>query len=122
MLRARSERGGKEVESCSLDNNDEDIKTIGYSTIDSLFRNIKVDNDGIEDEWTLSRRCPNNLEGDDHNAINDKSVFEEVKTLDSDVPTTLDYKEFDSCYLIECIYLLQSMINSPNAIKKQSFY
>ena len=33
------------------------------------------------------------------------------------MPTLLDYKDFnyDSCSLTECIYLLQSMLNSPNA-------
>ena len=46
----------------------------------------------------------------------DKSGFEEVKTLASDVPTLLDYKDFnyDSCSLIDCISLLQSMLNSPH--------
>ena len=35
----------------------------------------------------------------------DKSGFEEVKTLTSDVPTLLDYKDFnyDSCSLIELL-------------------
>ena len=48
---------------------------------------------------------------------NDKSGFGEVKTLSSDAPTILDYKDFnyDGCSLTECISLLQSMINSPNA-------
>ena len=34
--------------------------------------------------------------------------------------TLLDYKDFnyDSCSLIECISLLQSMINSPNAYEQ----
>ena len=47
----------------------------------------------------------------------DESGFEEVKILTSDVPTLLDYKGFnyDSCSLIDCISLLQSMINSPHA-------
>ena len=58
------------------------------------------------------------------NANNDKSGFEEVKTLDSDVPTTLDYKDFnyDSCSLTECISLLQSMINSPNAYEQNKAF
>jgi hypothetical protein len=32
------------------------------------------------------------------------------------VPTLLDYKDFnyDSCYLVDCISLLQSMRNSPH--------
>ena len=38
-------------------------------------------------------------------------------TLTSDVPTILDYKDFnyDSYSLIDCISLVQSMINSPHA-------
>ena len=46
-----------------------------------------------------------------------KSGLGEVKTLTCDVPTLLNYKDFiyDSFSLIECISLLQSMLNSPNA-------
>ena len=57
------------------------------------------------------------MEGDDLNGKIDKSGFGEVKTLTSDVPTLLDYKEFnyDNCYLIDCISLLQSILNSPHA-------
>ena len=49
-----------------------------------------------------------------------KRGFGEVKTLNNDVPTTLDYKNFnyDSSSLIECISLLQSIINSPNAYEQ----
>ena len=54
----------------------------------------------------------------------DKSGFGEVKTLTSDVPTLWDYKDFnyDSCSLIECIYLLQSMINSPNSYRQNKAF
>ena len=54
----------------------------------------------------------------------DKCRFEEVKTLDSDVPTLLDYKDFnyDSCSLIDCISLLQSMINSPHAYEENKAF
>ena len=50
----------------------------------------------------------------------DKSGIGEVKTLTSDVPTLLDYEDFnyDICSLIECISLLQSMLNSPNAYEQ----
>ena len=50
----------------------------------------------------------------------DKNGFEEVKTLTSDVPTILDYKDFsyDSFSLIDCTSLLQSMINSPHAYEQ----
>ena len=41
---------------------------------------------------------------------------EEIKILGSNETPTLDFKEFnyDSCSLIECISLMQSMLNSPN--------
>ena len=54
----------------------------------------------------------------------DKSGFEEVKTLTSDVLTLLDYKDFnyDTCYLIDCIYLLQSMITSPHAYEQNKAF
>ena len=69
---------------------------------------------------TLVRRRPNNLEGENLVEKIDKSGFEEVKILTSDVPTLLDYKDFnyDSCSLIDCISLLQSMLNSPHAYDK----
>ena len=42
-----------------------------------------------------------------------KSGIEEVKTLDINEPTILDFMEFnyDSCSLIDCISLLQSVLN-----------
>jgi hypothetical protein len=85
--------------------------------IETLFSNIKLDDKGTGYESTLARRRPNCSEGDDLNDKNNKSGFEEVKTSNSKVPTTLDYKDFnyDNCSLIECISLLQSMINSPSA-------
>ena len=54
----------------------------------------------------------------------DESGFGEVKTLTSDVPTLLDYKDFnyDSCSLIDCIYLLQSMINSPHTYEQNKAF
>ena len=53
-----------------------------------------------------------------------RSGFGEVKTLVSDVPTLLDYKDFnyDSCSLIDCIYLLQSIINSPHAYEQNKAF
>ena len=44
--------------------------------------------------------------------------------LESDVPTLLGYKDFnyDSCSLIECISLLQSMINSPHAYEQNKSF
>ena len=54
----------------------------------------------------------------------DKSGIREVKTLSSDEPTLLDYEDFnyDSCSLIDCIYLLQSMINSPHAYEQNKAF
>ena len=54
----------------------------------------------------------------------DESGFGEVKTLANDVPTLLDCKDFnyDSCSLIDCIYLLQSMINSPHAYEQNKAF
>ena len=47
-----------------------------------------------------------------------------MKTLNSDVPTTLDYKKFnyDNLSLIECISLLPSMMNSPNACEQNKAF
>ena len=93
---------------------------IGVSSIDSLFSKIKIDEKGTREESTLARRHPHNSEGENPDEKNDKSGFGEVKTLNSDVPTLLDYKDFnyDNCSLIDCIYLLQSMINSFHAYEQ----
>ena len=93
---------------------------IGVSSIDSLFSKVNIDEKGTREESILGRRRPNISEGENLVEKFDKSGFEEVKTLASDVPTLLDYKDFnyDSCSLIDCIYLLQSMINSPHAYEK----
>ena len=54
----------------------------------------------------------------------DKTGFEEVKTLASDVPALLDYKDFNygSFSLIDFIFLLQSLINSPHAYEKNKAF
>ena len=97
---------------------------IGVSSIDSLFSKIKIDEKGTGEESTLARRRPDNSEGENLVEKIDKSGFEEVKTLTSDVPTLLDYKDFnyDSCSLIDCISLLQSMINSPHAYEQNKAF
>ena len=98
---------------------------IGVSSIDSLFSKVKNDEKGTGEESTLGRRCPNISEGENLVEKIDKSGFEEVKTLASDAPTILDYEDFnyDSCSLIDCISLLQSMINSPHACEQnKAFY
>ena len=97
---------------------------IGVSSIDSLFSKIKIDEKGTREESTLVRRRPGNSEGKNLVEKIDKSGFEEVKTLTSDVPTILDYEDFnyDICSLIDCIYLLQSMINSPDAYEQNKTF
>ena len=89
-------------------NHDEDLKMIDVSHIESLFTCLNINDKGTGDESTLVSRRLVCLEGDDLNDKNNKSGFEEVKTLDSNAPTTLDYKDFnyDNCSLIECISLL----------------
>ena len=81
---------------------------IGVSSIDSLFSKFKIDEKGTGEESTLVRRRPYDLEVENLVENFDKSGFEEVKTLTSDVPTLLDYKDFnyDSFSLVDCISLL----------------
>jgi hypothetical protein len=65
------------------------------------------------------------LEGEDLNEKIDKSGIGEVKTLTSDEPTLLGFKDFnyDNCSFIDCIYLLQYMLNSPHAYNQnKAFY
>ena len=90
------------------DNKDEDLKVIDVSPIKSLFCNMNLDNDGTRDELTLVRRRPNESEFLDLDAKIVKSGIEEVKTLNSNEPTILDFKEFnnDNCSLLDCISLL----------------
>ena len=97
---------------------------IGVSSIDSLFSKIKIGDKGTEEESTLAIRHPDNSEGENLIEKIDKSGFREFNTLSSDVPTLLDYKDFnyDNCSLIDCIYFLQSMINSPHAYEKNKAF
>ena len=97
---------------------------IGVSSIDSLFSKIKIDDKGTGEESNLARRRPDNLEGENLVEKIDESGFGEVKTLASDVPTILDYKDFnyDSCSLIDYISLLQSIINSPHAYEQNKAF
>ena len=82
--------------SCSLhDNNDEDLKVIDVTPIKSLFSDVNLDKDGTGDESTLVRRHPNDSEFLDLDAKINKSGIEEVKTLSSNEPTILDFKEFN---------------------------
>ena len=116
-MRAKKDCFIKASSSNFHDNRDEDLKVIDVSPIKSLFCNMNLDNDGTGDESTLVKRRPNDSEFLDLDAKINKSGIEEVKTLHSNEPTILDFKEFnyDNFSLIDCISLLQSMLNSPHA-------
>ena len=97
---------------------------IDVTPIESLFSNVNLGNDGTGDEPTFFRRRPNDSEFLDLDAKIDKSGIGEVKTLSSDEPTLLDFKEFnyDNCSLIYCISLLKSMLNSPHAYNQNKAF
>ena len=97
---------------------------IDVTPIESLFSNINLDKDGTRDESTLVRRHPNDSEFIDLDAKINKSGIEEVKTLHSNEPNILDFKEFNynSCCLIDCISLLQSVLNSPHAYSQNKAF
>ena len=69
---------------------------------------LNLDNDRTRDESTLIKRRPNDSEFVDLDAKIGKSGIGEVKTLHSNEPTILDFKEFnyDNCSLIDDISLL----------------
>ena len=52
----------KACSSSFCENNDEDLKVIGVTPIESLFSNINLDKDGTGDYSTLARRRPNDSE------------------------------------------------------------
>ena len=106
------------------DNNDKDLKVIDVSPINSLFCNMNLDNDGTGDESTLVKRRPNDSEFLDLDTKIGKCGIEEVNTLHSNQPTILDFKEFnyDNCSLIDCISLLQSVLNSPHAYSQNKAF
>ena len=64
MLRARREFLEKAFSSDCFHENDEDLKMIGVSSIDSLFSKIKIDEKGTGEESTLVIRCPDNSESE----------------------------------------------------------
>ena len=116
-MRAKKDAFIRACSSSSHENKDEDLKVIDVSPIKSLFCNMNLDNDGTEYDPPLPRRRSKNSEFLDLDAKFDKSGIKEIKTLDVNEPTILDFKEFnyDNCYLIDCISLLQSVLNSPHA-------
>ena len=85
---------------------------------------MNLDNDGTGDESTLVRRRPKNSEFLDLDAKIVRSGIEEFKTLDSNEPTILDFKEFnyEKFSLIDCISLLQSVLNSPHAYSQNKAF
>ena len=85
---------------------------------------MNLDKDGSGDQSTLVKRRPNDSEFLDLDAKIDKSGIGEVKTLSSNEPTILDSKEFnyDNCYLIDCISLLQSVLNYPHAYNQNKAF
>ena len=76
-----------------MEDKDEDLKVIDVYPIKSLFCNMNLDNDGTEYEPPLPRRRSKNSEFLDLDAKIGKSGIEEVKTLHSNEPTILDFKE-----------------------------
>ena len=115
------------VRACSSsfhDNKDEDLKVIDVSPIKSLFCNMNLNNDGTGDESNLVKRRPNDSEFLDLGAKIGKTGIVEVKTLNSIQTTILDFKEFnyDNCSLIDCISLLQSVLNSPHAYSQNKAF
>ena len=86
------------VKACSssfCENNDEDLKVIYVTPIESLFSNINIDKYEAGDESNLARRHPNDSEFIDLDAKIDKNGIGEVKNLSSNEPTLLDFKEFN---------------------------
>ena len=81
-------------------------------------------NDGTEYDPPLPRRRSKNSEFLDLDAKIGKSGIEEIKTLDINEPTSLDFKKFnyDNCSLIDCISLLQSVLNSPHAYSQNKAF
>src|SRR4051812_24296007 len=123
-MRAKKDCFIKVCSSSFHDNKDEDLKVIDVSPIKSLFFNINLDNDGIEYDPPLPRQRSKNSESLDLDAKIVKSGIEEVKTLNSNEPTILDFKEFnyDNCSLIDSISLLQFVLNSPHAYSQNKAF
>ena len=106
------------------DNKDEDLKVTDVSPIKSFFCNMNLDNDGTKDDPPLPRRRSKNSGFLDLDAKIVKNGIEEVKTLDVNEPSILDFREFnyDNCSLIDFISLLQSVLNSPHAYSQNKAF
>ena len=85
---------------------------------------MNLDNDGTEYDPPLPRRRSKNSEFLDLDAKFDESGTEEIKTLDVAKPTIYDFKEFnyENFSLIDCISLLQSVLNSPHAYSQNKAF
>ena len=92
--------------------------------IASLFSNVNLDKDVTGDESTLVKRHPNDSDFLDLDAKIDKSGIGVVKTLGSNEPTLLDFKDinYDNFSLIYCISLFQSMLNAPHAYNQNKTF
>jgi hypothetical protein len=64
MIRSKREMLEKAFSSDCFHKNDEDLKMIGTTPIDSLFSKIKIYDKGTGEESTLARRRPDNSEGE----------------------------------------------------------
>ena len=80
----------------------------------------------VETEYDLPlpRRRPKNSEFLDLDDEIDESGIERNKNLDVAKPTILDLKEFnyENCSLIDCISLLQSVLDSPHAYSQNKAF
>ena len=123
-MRAKKDWFVKVCSSSFHENNDEYLKVIDVTPIESLFSNINLDKNGTGDESTLVKRHLNDSEFLDLDAKFGKSGIGEVKTLNSIEPTVLDFNEFnyDNCSLIDCISFLQSILNSPHAYNQNKAF
>ena len=123
-MRAKKDAFIRACSCSSYENKDEDLKVIDVSPIKSLFWNMNLDNDGTEYDPPLPRRRSKNSESLDLDAKFDESGIEEIKTLDVAKPTILDLKEFnyENCSLIDCISLLESVLNSPHAYSQNKAF
>ena len=89
-----------------------------------MFSSAKPNDDGAGYESTLVEKRPNDSESIYLDAKSIESGVEDINTLSSNETTTLDFKEFnyDSCSLIECISLMQSMLNSPHTYSQNKAF
>ena len=105
-MRAKKDWFIKACSSSFRENNDEDLKVIDVTPIESMFSNVHLDNDVTGDESTLVRRRSNDSELLNLDAKIDKSGIEDAKTLDSNEPTILDFMDFNYDKFFNRLYFL----------------